>query len=271
MSLIINADDLGYSSHRDAGIFECFEKKCLTSASLIVNGPTSESAARKAVEMGLFLGLHLNLTEGTPLTEVPLLTGDDGEMYYKDNFMALDAPNTCPELVVQETRAQLDQFKVLTGYSAKHVDGHQHVHIYPGMAELLAPVFQEYGVLSTRIPDEDLSKFEWVGGVRRKKYEMLFSTMVLARLTYKKYGVRAPECFVGLALGGLSLGQERLDSCMKETFGTIELMVHPGHGGVLTGGSFSDSFDVSDGRLHECEQLQTLSIRPTLCDWSVYE
>lgn len=52
MSLIINADDLGYSSHRDAGIFECFANKCLTSASLMVNGPTAESAARKAVEVG---------------------------------------------------------------------------------------------------------------------------------------------------------------------------------------------------------------------------
>ena len=66
MSLIINADDLGYSKHRDNGIFACFENSSISAASLIVNGPTSEAATERAKKLGLCLGLHLNLTEGSP-------------------------------------------------------------------------------------------------------------------------------------------------------------------------------------------------------------
>jgi len=264
MPLIINADDLGYSSHRDAGIFECFAKGCISAASLMVTGPTAESAAAKALDVGLFVGLHLNLTEGVPLSDVPLLTRLDGQMYYKDSFLALSAPRLCPEQVVRETRAQIERFKVLTGYWPVHVDGHQHVHIFPGMAELLAPIFRGYGVVSTRIPDEDLSTRTWMNAARRKKYERLFSTMVRARLSYKKCGICAPDCFIGLALGGLAMSQECLDKCLEGTFGTIEWMVHPGFVGVGP-----DLFDASPDRLHECEQLQKLVV-PLSSPWSEF-
>ena len=70
MSLIINADDLGYSEHRDNGIFDCFQNGSISAASLIVKGPTSKSAAEKAKSLGLYIGLHLNLTEGLALTGV---------------------------------------------------------------------------------------------------------------------------------------------------------------------------------------------------------
>jgi len=60
--LIINADDLGYSHHRDAGIFAAYRNGYISSASLLVNGTTSREAAKRAREIGMPVGLHLNLS-----------------------------------------------------------------------------------------------------------------------------------------------------------------------------------------------------------------
>jgi len=68
-NLIINADDLGICIERDSGIFELFEKKLISSASIMVNGASFESAVRKARELRLPLGIHLNLTEGEPINK----------------------------------------------------------------------------------------------------------------------------------------------------------------------------------------------------------
>ena len=78
MKLIVNADDLGYSPHRDRGIFQAFYKGIVTSASLVVNGASSEQAVKEALSVGLEMGLHLNLTEGKPLTNVPSMVNTEG-------------------------------------------------------------------------------------------------------------------------------------------------------------------------------------------------
>lgn len=69
-SLIINADDLGYCSARDNAIFQLFQRGVVTSASLLVNSGSSEAALPSALALGLPVGLHFNLTEGVPLSEV---------------------------------------------------------------------------------------------------------------------------------------------------------------------------------------------------------
>lgn len=70
--LIINADDLGICVERDMGIFELYEKKVISCASIIVNGSSFESAIKKARKLGLPLGIHLNLTEGEPINKTNL-------------------------------------------------------------------------------------------------------------------------------------------------------------------------------------------------------
>ena len=56
--LIINADDYGYSSERDAGILDCYHDKSITSVSLMVNGCSAEEAVKKAQSVGLPMGLY---------------------------------------------------------------------------------------------------------------------------------------------------------------------------------------------------------------------
>ena len=67
--IAINADDLGYCSERDKGILRAFELGGITSASLLVSGPTAESAAREALENGLEMGDRLHGRQGKHLPQ----------------------------------------------------------------------------------------------------------------------------------------------------------------------------------------------------------
>lgn len=272
MSLIINADDLGYSENRDAGIFDAHACRAITAASLIVNGPTAQKAAKKAKEVGLYLSLHLNLTEGKSLTGPSIITNDRNEFFYKFSFWKLINHDIgrVSGAINKETRAQIERFRELTGGTPAHVDGHQHVHIFPGMCDILAPIFKEYGVLSVRIPDEDVSNYEWLEPERRTRYENRFPVCIRARLVYRSHGIRAPECFVGLGLMGKDMNTERILELLSRVFGVIEWMVHPGHCGGAHGQLFNDSFDVSEEREHELTELKKVKHTLKLTDWSLY-
>jgi len=78
--LIVNADDLGADEARNAGIFEAIEAGVVTSASILPNGPALEDALRRIRSScrPISLGVHINLSEGRPLSgPLPLLTGGD--------------------------------------------------------------------------------------------------------------------------------------------------------------------------------------------------
>ncbi|WP_145838534.1 ChbG/HpnK family deacetylase, partial [Bacillus paralicheniformis] len=67
-SLIINADDFGFSRGVNLGIIEAFQHGVLTSTTLMVNMQEAEHAvelARQNRELGV--GVHLTLTAGRPI------------------------------------------------------------------------------------------------------------------------------------------------------------------------------------------------------------
>ena len=69
--MIINADDFGYSAEVNEAVSECFRAGVINRATIMVNMPGAEEAARIARENGFFdrVGLHINLTEGKALTD----------------------------------------------------------------------------------------------------------------------------------------------------------------------------------------------------------
>jgi predicted glycoside hydrolase/deacetylase ChbG (UPF0249 family) len=59
-----------------------------------------------------------------------------------------------------EVEAQLEAFKNLTGATPVFLNGHQHVHVLPGIAAVVARVAAREGVHFMRIPDELPRHFE---------------------------------------------------------------------------------------------------------------
>ena len=115
-TLLVNADDLGYTPLTSAGVFAAWRDGVVTSASLMVRMPDAESAARRAAEEGLTdLGLHLDLGEWTR---------HRGRWRRLYEVVAIDDAAA----VRDECLRQLDRFRMLVGREPTHLDSHQHVH-----------------------------------------------------------------------------------------------------------------------------------------------
>lgn len=274
MPLIVNADDLGYSHHRDAAIFELFRLGKITSASVIVNGPSTQSACERARLVGLPIGLHINLTEGEPLTKNDALKLDDGRMPFKMSFRSIvkRADATFIEAVDNEVVAQIEKFKDLTGTYPTHVDGHQHVHILPNMPSVMSPIFKTYGVCSIRIPEEDVDEYNWLTLEQKEHYNTRYVDAVAARLVYMKNGFKMNDCFVGLGLTGSLMTAERIQHCLKTTSGLTEMIVHPGFvpPQPCQQKHFCDTFDTDPQRLYEFYCLRDFDFGHKLVSWSVF-
>ena len=146
--IIINADDLGFSSAVNAAILRCAEQGTVTAASVMVNMPFAEDALRQVQERvpQLSLALHFTLTSGKPVSppqEVPLLVDANG--FFRLGFLglwrALTASKEKSALRLQIQTEFLAQINLMDQLSEKHqldhLDSHQHVHVLPGIWELL--------------------------------------------------------------------------------------------------------------------------------------
>lgn len=115
-TLIVNADDLGYTSATNAGIFQAHRQGIVTSASLMVDRPAAAEAVREAEAMGFDdLGLHIDLGEWVWRSES-----------WQPLYEIVDLGDAAA--VAAECERQLAIFRQLTGRDPTHVDSHQHVH-----------------------------------------------------------------------------------------------------------------------------------------------
>ncbi|XP_064612412.1 carbohydrate deacetylase-like [Liolophura sinensis] len=415
--LIINADDFGYSSERDQGIIECFQKSAISSASLMVTGVNVVQAVERAKKENLPLGLHLNLTEGVPVggakyhnlvtpegvfrgkfglrKELKKDTVDIAEGVFREKFglrkelkgdtvdiaegvfrekfglrkelkgdtvdiaegvfrekfglrqklkgdtvdiAEVSEPHsrTCtywkgqvhhpghpreciqgkvwakegaegrhaegvpigrakyhtlvtPEGVFrekfglrkelkgdtvdiaesvfrgkfglrkelkadtvdiaevrEEIHSQIKRFQELVGCLPFHVDGHQHIHIHPGICEVFAEILQSKGITVTRLPVERcLNNCDWIDSGRLTFYQEVIQQSKECQDIFIKHKLSFAPAFVGLSTCGKDMSIERLRTALDAAFmnniadepmRVCELMVHPGYPTGSVGG-----------------------------------
>eukprot|EP00008_Paramoeba_atlantica_P007866 CAMPEP_0201490714 /NCGR_PEP_ID=MMETSP0151_2-20130828/27144_1 /ASSEMBLY_ACC=CAM_ASM_000257 /TAXON_ID=200890 /ORGANISM="Paramoeba atlantica, Strain 621/1 / CCAP 1560/9" /LENGTH=284 /DNA_ID=CAMNT_0047876777 /DNA_START=96 /DNA_END=947 /DNA_ORIENTATION=- len=252
-NLIINADDLGYCHERDRGVLSLHEKGVVLSVSLLVNGQSSVSAAKLCSERGISTGLHLNLTEGTPISPpnaVPSLVDSGGMMLGKTTFWETVNSISVADIKT-ETIAQLEKFRELVGSYPVRVDGHQHVHIIGRVFDVLVPLLEEYGVKIIRIPFE--LDPEWRGSQESRPFVQNVSRLAdqilqTDRISQGNGGspLTTTDHFFGLSSMGEELQMRRLREVDFQCVGAgeaVEWMVHPGERSVGYGDEFSQSPD----------------------------
>lgn len=181
-----------------------------------------------------------------------------------------------------EIDAQLAWFFRHVGCKPTHVDGHQHIHVLPGVCDVFAQLLQKHDVGWTRVPSEmHISECSWVDERRRAFYERVVADAKKASLVFSQFGLSYPDCFVGLSTAGADQTIERLVSGIRREVGAFrkgssptsgedvvcELMVHPGdvtpreEGGC---GSGPDNFAMSADREHETNLLSSCRLRDEL-------
>jgi predicted glycoside hydrolase/deacetylase ChbG (UPF0249 family) len=234
--LIVNADDFGLAPAVNAGIADAFRAGCLSSASLLVTAPAAPQAAAIArAHAGLGVGLHFNLTFGTPAAapdDVPTLLDDDGRFLTRSHLARrLLLRRVRAAELVAEIEAQLARMASL-GLAPTHIDSHQHVHAFPLVFDAVAAQCRALA-LPMRVP--------WVlqlpgrrrGPVRRGK-QWVLRRMLSGNLARWRGQVRWNGGLGSVFdLGGApeQLCQDsyrRLLSAAQSTHdGPFELMVHP--------------------------------------------
>lgn len=156
--LVVNADDLGLTESATAGILRAHEHGVVTSASLAVTTPAGEKAARELPgHPRLGVGLHFCLTAGRPVAEpddVPDLVSDEGFMRWRFPSLLLALKGRARgRLLAQisiELEAQIARAKSF-GLTLDHINGERHVHLLPGVFELVEQAARHHGIPHVRL------------------------------------------------------------------------------------------------------------------------
>lgn len=281
VQLVVTADDFGYCPRRNEGIVEAFLAGAVTSVSLLVNGAAAESAAELARRHQIPTGLHANLSEGRPVGSArhgaSSLLSPEGFFLGKMGFReALAAGDVALPQVREELEAQMGRFRELLGTNPTHVDGHQHVHVLPGVCQVFAEVLQAHGVRFTRLPlERGVGGCTWLEAPARAFACSVERDARAAVGPFSSRGLRWTDAFVGLSTCGRHMSAHRVSGALARALEgtpsghslTAELMAHPGYPSVPPAGGCGegpDAFSCSWERLHELRVLTAPTLRARL-------
>ena len=153
--LIVNADDLALTKSCTHAIIEAFDKKLISSATMCANGPYFEEACSLSLDRGLehHVGIHLNLTEGMPLSEGI----KRNSMFCDPNGLFHGRINRLKPLgkmggkgVLEELSAQIERMRK-NGLPITHADSHHHIHTGPFVAPVVVQVLKKHNISTIRI------------------------------------------------------------------------------------------------------------------------
>lgn len=121
---IYTVDDFGTSLGANQLIFEAFQKKILTHASIMVNMPGSRQALQSVQKFKrIEFGLHLNLTE----------------------------PFNLPLPVEAQMRKQIELLQKFVK-PISFINSHHNIHFWPTILPIVVKMAKEYGIKKIRAP-----------------------------------------------------------------------------------------------------------------------
>lgn len=232
--LIINADDFGIHPAVNEAVRKAATEGILTSTSLMAGGDAFDEAVEMARSMpSLGIGIHLTLVGGIkpvlPPSEVPSLTWDNGVFCH--DYGKLIVRDLEGKISLSEVYAEWDaqiQKVMNTGLPVTHMDGHQHMHMWPHFYPIARDLAKKYHISCMRVPDEDVLFGMKDGHIIRwaaKNGLSLLSRM--HRPDLKKNHIRTNDHFFGMLYGG-HLSPERFAEFILQTKpGITEIMCHP--------------------------------------------
>ena len=196
-TLIVNADDFGFTRDVNQGIVDAHRDGILTSTTLMACGAAFEDAVRLAKENPtLDIGCHLVLV---------------GEAPYPPTLAKLLAAVAFRRIrIYEEFRNQVRRI-LDAGLKPTHLDTHKHTHLLPPVLDAVARVAEEFGI-------------PWVR-----------HTLVLrghfARVL-RRHHARATDHFTGFQVTGKFDGPTLAKIIRELPEGLTEFMCHPGHCGA---------------------------------------
>ena len=211
-NIVVNADDFGKSSSINKAIIGSFQSEVISSTTIMSTMPGFEEACEIAHERRITdrIGVHLNLTEGKPLTEkIRRLTKFcdlNGEFQFKTNqgnFL-----NSEEQLAVEEELlAQIEKCRKMKIYPS-HIDSHHHFHHRWSLGKVVIKLAKKYQIPAVRLC------FNW--GNRLSLQRKVYGVFMNKKLQF--YGLAKTKFFCEI---------QDATSELLRTIKPIEIMVHP--------------------------------------------
>jgi chitin disaccharide deacetylase len=228
------ADDFGLADGVSRGIVELAQMGRLSATGAMTNMPGWQRAAGdlKPLKGRIAVGLHLNLTTGSPLRPMPQLA-PTGIFPTLRTLLPKTLKRQLPaEEVAREIERQLDAFLEVHGEPPAFVDGHQHVHVLPVIRPALIGVLTERGYAGRvwlRDPSDRTAAILRRPIGRSKALIVKTLSGDFARAAHAA-GFRTNEGFSGFAPLNLSVSASRV---FEEAFSKLGprplVMCHPGY------------------------------------------
>ncbi len=236
--LVVNADDFGLTEGVNRAVLTAHREGIVTSTSVLAVArayPHAVELARRSPTLGV--GVHLAAVgEDPPLLsadEVPSLVDRSGHfpLSYRTVLRRAAAGRLDVEDVRREFRAQIE--RVLgDGLPVTHLDTHQHLHLWPGVARVVVELAQHFGIPAVRLPRSHSRGPVGVG-------VNLLSTRLAGRLDVA--GLHRTMDFAGLdEAGAMDQALPRVLNRLALRGGTtVEVNAHPGEADDPDLGRFS--------------------------------
>lgn len=201
-SFVLCADDFGLSAGIDAAILDLIDSGRLSATSVMVGGPDLPAAARTLAERAdrAEIGLHLTFTDLPPLGSLPRLAPEGtppalGKLIATAVGRRLDRAE-----IAAEVERQIARFEALVGRAPDFIDGHQHVHVLPGIRQAVFAAF-DAGRLDRRrtwLRDPTPPGQAWIiGGWPRQKAAIIAALSFGLAGDAARHGVATNQGFLG--------------------------------------------------------------------------
>jgi chitin disaccharide deacetylase len=191
------------------------------------------TAPRLRVHRGhLAVGLHFNLTHGSPIGPMPRLAPNNTLPTRNRLLLRALAGMVDRGEIGQEVERQLDAFEKGMGFPPDHVDGHEHVHVLPGIrGPLLEAVARRYSGCKPLVRDpSDAWKAIAARGIARFKALAVAALSRQFGASARKLGVPTNQGFSGFS--DFDVNQpysQELERALIEPGPRHIVMCHPGH------------------------------------------
>jgi len=212
--LIINADDFGLNKTVNEAIMRSMDSGICSDTTLLVNFDDSESAAKLAISNNRKerVGIHMNLTEGMPLTKKIRNESRfcDSEGLFHNKKLSLMQLSASEKIAVRDEITSQIQLCRKFGIPISHADSHNHIHEQPGLFFLLLDIFKKERIPYVRLAN-NLEKNTFL----KKKYRSSYNlALALNKLSGTNY------------FGGISHLNNYRGNIKNNS--VVELMIHPG-------------------------------------------
>lgn len=199
--LIVTADDVGLHRGMTEGAIRAHREGIVTACSVVANGAAFDDAVDRLRDVrSLEVGVHLTLVEERSLTGIR----------FPRSYVEFVRGMKDRAAIEGELRAQIERV-LTTGLRVTHLNGHQHVHMWPSIFAIVSRLSDEYDIRYVRRVRDRGGR----GGIVRR--------ISIAALNALGSG--------GSTIGVMEAGHltaDRIIKLLDHVEGTTELVTHPG-------------------------------------------